>query len=240
MAKMMYLTTCGLVLLVLSACSQPVLKQDIPVTTNPMGARIYANGQLVGATPASVSLERNRDHILTLAKDNYRQEDVVISRKYQKERVYLKAIQSGVSSGLFFKDAAMGMGSSMGSLSSQENSGEAYVLVPPAVKVTLTPLDGTASGQPARQTGNDGLQPQQGNADDASLNKKDMARGLLAIGASAAAAIVKPIEKNREVSSSSSSYVKPDGTKVTEKSSTSVGVSFNPVGLVNVLDTLFK
>jgi len=77
----------GALIIFAAGCSQPVLRQDVPVTTNPLGAKIYANGQLVGTTPMSVSLERNRNHILTLVKDNYRQEDVVIQRSYQKEKL---------------------------------------------------------------------------------------------------------------------------------------------------------
>jgi hypothetical protein len=77
-----------LALLLASGCSKPVLKQDIPVTTNPLGAKILANGQPMGQTPSSVSLERNRDHILTLLKDGYRQEDVVVKRKYQSEKFF--------------------------------------------------------------------------------------------------------------------------------------------------------
>ena len=132
----------GLMVLFAGGCARTVLKQDIPVTTNPMGAMIYTNGQLMGATPGTVSLERNRNHILTLIKENYRQEDVIITKQYQKDRVYLKAIQSGVNSGLFFKNPAMGINSGMDSISAQEETGEAYVLSPPAVKVDLKPLSG--------------------------------------------------------------------------------------------------
>ncbi len=138
----------GLAALMASGCGSRILRQDVPVTTNPMGARIYADGQPVGTTPTTVSLERNRNHILTLTKDNYRQEDVVIERHYQKDRVYLKAIEAGINSGLFFKNAAMGIGSSMNSVSDQEETGEAYILAPPAVTMTLTPLTAPAGPPP--------------------------------------------------------------------------------------------
>lgn len=225
----------------ISACSQPVLRQDVPVTTNPLGAKIYANGQLMGTTPASVALERNRDHILTLILDNYRQENVVISRQYQKEKVYLKAIQSGVNSGLFFKDPRMGIGSSMSSLSTQESTGEAYILVPPAVKVELTPV----AGAPATQATTADKAVKQAPAvalekNEPALDKEEMAKGLVKIGAAAALSQTKPLEKKTEISSSSRSYVQSDGTRVTEKSGASVGLSVNPAGLINVLDTLFK
>jgi hypothetical protein len=224
-------------------CSQAVLRQDIPVSTNPMGAKIFASGQFVGTTPMTVPLERDRNHILTLVKDDYRQEDVVIQRSYQKEKVYLNAISAGVNSGLFFKDPRMGIGSSMSSLSSQEKTGEAYVLVPPFVKITLTPISGAAGNTPGQ------TQALQANAsptgavssDDPATDKTQVAKGLARIGAAAALSSSGVLEKKIETSSSSKSYVKPDGTRVTEKSSTSVGVSVNPAAaLIGVMDVLFK
>ncbi len=241
--KRFFVTACLSMVLFGVGCSQPVLKQDIPITTNPLGARIFANGQPVGTTPTTVSLERNRDHILTLIKDRYRQEDVVITRQYQKERVYLKAIQSGVNSGLFFKDPRMGINSGMGSISTQEETGEAYVLVPPVVKLTLTPISvpaGVASAQSAVSEGSGQVGQSSETTNAQPLDNKEMARGLLKIGAAAALTQMRPLEKKVETSSSSRTSVHPDGTVVREQSSTSVGASINPAGLVDVLDVLFK
>ncbi len=234
-----------LLALMAGGCSAPVLRQDIPVSTNPMGAKIYANGQLLGTTPGTVSLERNRSHILTLVKDNYRQEDVTIVNQYQKEKVYLKAVQSGINSGLFFKNGAMGIQSSMHSLSSQEETGEAFVLSPPAVKVTLTPLAGAAVSGPAAApsgAGADSVSASQpsGTMEASPMDRRELSRELLKIGAGAAASQIAPIEKRVKTSSSSKSYVTPDGTRVQEKSSTSVGVGINPAGLIDVIDSLFK
>ena len=237
----------AIILLALMAggCSTPVLRQDIPVSTNPMGAQIYANGQLVGTTPRTVSLERNRSHILTLVKDNYRQEDVTIVNQYQKERVYLKAVQSGINSGLFFKNSAMGVQSSMHSLSSQEETGEAFVLSPPAVKVTLTPLAGAAASGPAAapsgtEAGGASASHPPVTTETPPMDRGEFSKELFKTGAGAAASQIAPIEKKVKTSSSSKSYVTPDGTRVQEKSSSSVGVGINPAGLVNVIDLLFK
>jgi len=221
-------------------CETPILRQDIPVSTNPMGAKIYADGQLAGQTPGTVSLERTRDHILTLVKENYRQEDVVIRKQYQSDKVLMKAVQSGVNSGLFFKDTRMAVNSGYNSISRQEESGEAYILIPPAVKISLVPLYGPPPGSP----GAGGYPPAAVDSPtppaDTGLTAKDMLKAGIVAGAAAGAAQTKPIEKKWETSSSSKSYTKPDGTMVTEKSSTSVGVSVNPAGLLNALDTLFK
>ena len=235
----------GLAVFLAGGCSSPVLKQDIPVSTNPMGARIYANGQLVGETPSSGAVGRTRSHILTLAKENSRQEDVVVERLYQQDRAYLKAIQTGVHSGLFSKDAARGVGSSMTSLSSQEETGEAYILYPPAVKVTLTPVGGSDRNDPAvppapPSPGAVSADRPAGTGEAPRMDKEDLAREVFKMGAGAALTRVKPIGKKVETSSSSRSYVTPGGAMVTEKSSTSVGVGINPAGLVDVIDTLFK
>jgi len=229
--------------LMAGGCSSPVLKQDIPVSTNPMGARIYADGQLVGETPASVALERNRSHILTLVKENYRQEDVVIERRYQKDKSYLKAIESGIDSGLFFGDAGMGIGAGMMSLSEQEETGEAYVLAPTAVAMTLTPLGmaGRSHSVPSGSTDGAAMERRpSGSREVPGTDDGNLAREVFRSGAGAALTRAKPIEKKVEASSSSRTYIKPDGTRVTEKSSTSVGVGIDPAGLVDVIDTLFK
>lgn len=224
-----------------AGCSQPVLRQDVPVSTDPMGAKIYANGQFVGTTPMSVPLERDRNHILTLVKDSYRQEDVVIRKSYQQEKSHLRAISAGVNSGLFFKDARMGVGSYMSSMDAQEKTGEAYVLVPGAVKIDLTPVSDAAAGvsgaavtRPATPQEVTAASPPESGPDPAV-----MARGIAEIGAAAALSQVRPLEKKKETTSSRSE-VKPDGTVVTKKSTTSVGVGVNPAALIGVIDTLFK
>ncbi|WP_281184917.1 PEGA domain-containing protein [Trichlorobacter lovleyi] len=218
-----------------AGCSMPVLKQDIPVSTNPVGARIYADGQFAGVTPTRVSLERNRSHILTLVKENYRQADVVITNQYQKERVYLKAIQSGINSGLFFKNASMGMGSGMNSISNQEETGEAYILTPPAVSVSLMPL----SGAGAAVTAPAAVTAYPGPDNSAAMDQGEMTKELLKMGAGAALSQTAPIGKESS-STSSRNYVTSDGTRVQEKTTTSVGVKVNPAGLIGVLDTLFQ
>jgi hypothetical protein len=129
----------------------------------------------------------------------------------------------------------------MSSISSQEQTGEAYILVPPTVRINLTPLSGAVGSAP----GPSGPVPSPSaqasdSADEATVNKSEMAKGLARIGAGAALSQMKPLEKKVETSSSSSSYVRPDGTRVTEKSSSSVGVSVNPAAVLNVIDVLFK
>jgi hypothetical protein len=72
------------------------------------------------------------------------------------------------------------------------------------------------------------------------MEQREMAKELLKLGVGAAASQMAPVEKKVETSSSSKDYVTSDGTRVQEKSGTSVGVGINPAGLVDVIDTLIK
>ncbi len=237
------LTAMGCIVFWSYGCSSPILKQDIPVSTNPMGAKIFANGQLVGQTPTTISLDRNREHILTLVKNDYRQEDVIIKRQYQQDKVLMRSVQSGVDAGLFFKDARMGVQRSAMSMYNQEHTGEAYVLVPVAVTVDLTPLDvsraGANTGAVKAQKRSPASQPPV-TIESAPIDRREVSKELLKTGITAATAQSNPLEKKWETSSSSRSYTKPDGTRVQEKSSTKAGVGIDPAGLVDVINVLFK
>ncbi len=127
----------------MAGCQAQVYTQAIPVSSVPMGADLYVDGKMAGRTPTSVELERNRDHILTFKKEEYRQKDVIIKRKYQQEQVTMNAMSQGIHDANFFKDDSMGIMSGVNSIQQQEQSGEAYVLTPSAVSVTLVPQAGT-------------------------------------------------------------------------------------------------
>lgn len=130
--------------LMFAGCQAEVFKQNIPVSTNPLGAQILVDGKPAGQTPANVELTRNSDHIVTLTKQGYRQEDVTIKRQYQADSTMLNAVNQGVQDGKFFDDAFMGVNSGVGAIEDQKSSGEAYVLTPSTVKVQLTPVGGIA------------------------------------------------------------------------------------------------
>ncbi|CAG35419.1 PEGA domain-containing protein [Desulfotalea psychrophila] len=131
--------------LLLSACQPVVYRQMVPVTTNPMGADVLVDGIASGKTPTSLDLARNQDHILTLTKSGYRQEDVTVKRVYHAEQSVLGAVSRGLSDGKFFDDANMGIQSGISSLETQKTTGEAYTLSPTAVVVTLMPVGGVVS-----------------------------------------------------------------------------------------------
>lgn len=55
------------------------LTQKVPVSTDPSGATVHLDGALVcPATPCSVEMSTDQDHLLTILKDGYRQKDIPV------------------------------------------------------------------------------------------------------------------------------------------------------------------
>ncbi|WP_316896782.1 PEGA domain-containing protein [Pseudodesulfovibrio indicus] len=126
--------------LALSACSAAT--QNIPVSSNPDGAMVLADGQQVGTTPCNVTLEKTQPHILTVKKDGYKQVDVQINRKYDTAGVTRSAAQSGMWQSSNGANTEGAVANALMSVGAQEESGDAYVLSPASVVVTLRPLGG--------------------------------------------------------------------------------------------------
>jgi len=139
------------IVLLCSSCAPMIAVQRIPVSTNPSGAMVSVEGNPSCTTPCSVEFARNQDHILTLQKPGYRQQDVTIKRQYQTQKVLLNAINSGYNTGTFFNDPAMGINSAVQSLNRQQATGEAYILVPSTVTVALVPTGGFPRRSTARE-----------------------------------------------------------------------------------------
>lgn len=128
-----------------AGCTPAIKMQSIPVSTNPMGATVYADGKVSCTAPCTVDLPRNADHILTIKKDQFRQQDVIIKRVYQQEKVMMRAVSQGMQSssmsvGSGGDKTAWGVMQGVNSMDSQEQTGDAYVLSPSAVSVRLVPL----------------------------------------------------------------------------------------------------
>lgn len=123
-------------LVLAGGCGVP--KQKIPVSTDPLGATVYADGRKTcSSTPCSVSLDRGSDHLLTIVKEGYVQEEVVIRRRFKPDRAIRDGIISGIIKGGDPKDVAS---ETAREVDEQERSGEAYELAPPIVTIRLTPL----------------------------------------------------------------------------------------------------
>ncbi|WP_419785377.1 PEGA domain-containing protein [Pseudodesulfovibrio sp.] len=118
----------------LSACGVP--KQKIPVSTNPLGATVWADGRNICTTPCAVRLDRQGDHLLTIAKEGYEQVDLTITRRFKPDRAVRDGLIGGILKGGDPKDLGQEVAREV---DEQERSGEAYELMPPVVSITLQP-----------------------------------------------------------------------------------------------------
>jgi hypothetical protein len=237
---------------VLSACSAAT--QNIPVSSNPDGAQVLADGQAVGTTPCNVPLEKTQPHILTVKKDGYRQVDVQITRKYDTAGVTRDAAQSGLWQSSNGADAEGAVANALMSVGAEEESGDAYVLSPASVVIKLQPVNAPAS-QSVAQAGeagddapvvisSDQLDPadrkrlegqgQVSTTEPSTLGNavaEDPAKEAEAVLEGAAVAAPTVGTEKEWGSSHSSTKHEGDGsyTKTTTSTSASVGVHVNPV-----------
>ncbi len=64
-----------------SACSFSTKPQKVPVTSNPVGAKINVDGQDAGTTPLTLSLKREKDHRIRIEKPGYNPVDILLVSK---------------------------------------------------------------------------------------------------------------------------------------------------------------
>lgn len=127
----LFITVC---MLTLFACGPA--KQKIPVSTNPIGATIYADGKKICTSPCSVKFDKQSDHLITIVKDGYEQVDLEVTRQFMPD----EAIREGVITGILKGGDPKEVGTEVAKeVDEQEKSGEAYELVPSIVTITLTP-----------------------------------------------------------------------------------------------------
>ncbi|MDD3313672.1 PEGA domain-containing protein [Pseudodesulfovibrio sp.] len=242
--------------LLLGACGAAT--QNIPVSSNPDGADVLADGQPVGTTPCNVTLEKTQPHILTLKKDGYRQVDVQITRKYDTATVARNATNAGMWSSSNGANTDGAVANALMNVSADEQSGNAYVLSPASVVVTLRPVNQVAQaagGQGQIVISPDQLDPADRarfeNAEKADVQTtepatlgdavRDDPAGALEDAAKAAAVAAPTVGTKKEWKSSKSSESLGNGSysKTTTSTKASVGVSVNPVEAgLGVLDLL--
>lgn len=118
----------------LVGCGVP--KQKIPVSTDPIGAAIYVDGKKTCTSPCSVSVDKQSDHLLTIVKDGYEQEEIILQRQFKPD----KALRDGVISGILKGGDPKGVAKETAKeVDEQERSGEAYVIKPSIVTIKLKP-----------------------------------------------------------------------------------------------------
>jgi hypothetical protein len=228
--------------------------QKIPVSTNPGGAKVYADGAPVCNAPCVVELSRDQDHILTFRLDGYRQTDVPVKRQYQTMQVLRNSAASGINAaGMMNGSPQSGAANALMNMAYQEESGEAYVLTPTTVTVDLAPMSGTATAKNAQKgskaqqavvkgTGAPVMGEDLQKQDSSTVAKEVLATGA-AVGAAATPSVTAKTGSSHEHTSES---VSPSGTytKKTTSTSTSVKASVNPagaaLGAIELLDSLTK
>lgn len=97
------LTIC--VLLIGQNCSLLIrsTKQDVPVTSNPVGAKIIVDGKDAGQTPLMLALKRSKSHTVRIEMAGYQPTELRVTRKITA-RLALEAIAVPVAAfgtGLF-------------------------------------------------------------------------------------------------------------------------------------------
>lgn len=234
----------------LAACSAAT--QNIPVSSNPDGATVYADGKAICTTPCNVTLEKTQPHILTVKKDGYKQVDVQIMRKYDTASVTRGATQSAMRTSSMGTSTQGAVANALLNVSAEEKSGDAYVLSPSSVVIKLQPVRSVAQtdgDQAPIVITRDQLDPADREktiqtTEPATLGgavSDDPAKALEGVVQGAAVA-VPTVGTKKEVKSSHTSESRSGGSykKTTTSTKASVGVSVNPVeaglGVIKLLE----
>lgn len=123
-------------------CCGCVATQNVPVSTDPSGAVVYLDGkQMCAATPCSVAIPKNQDHLLTLIKPGYHQRDVPVRRVFDTANV----LREGAAKSARAVAGGSGVGDALAGAAAdadkRERDGSAYVLKPNMVALRLVPAD---------------------------------------------------------------------------------------------------
>ena len=133
--------TCRLVSLVLvffltSGCASIIkgTTQAIPINSDPSGADILVDGNLVGTTPTDVEMKRKRDHLVVIEKKDYHPKSIPVIKDV-----------GGAVWGNILAGGLIGWGVDAA-------TGAQYNLTPKTIYVKLEPI---GEGGPATDSGQD-------------------------------------------------------------------------------------
>jgi len=111
-----------------------VAMQSVAISSIPLGAEVYADGQKVGTTPTAVILEKNRDHQITVAKEGFSPQNITVTRKRDPGQTLAKAFASTFDyEGKFNNPVA----AAEFAYRAEEQTGECSVLEPAIISVQL-------------------------------------------------------------------------------------------------------
>jgi len=134
-------------------------RQEIPITSNPQGAKIIVDGEEMGYAPLNLKLKRKKNHIMRIEKEGFNPLEIRISRgtatSYADTSFVMNAFWGFVGSiggaialsgGRFSKmgdSALLGLVIGwVGSTGIDYLSGADYTLSPKNLNVTLTKMEG--------------------------------------------------------------------------------------------------
>jgi hypothetical protein len=62
--------------------------QEVKVQSSPSGAGVYSNGAVLGKTPTTLTLERNKEHMLELRMSGYQPTQIWINREFNTTSLF--------------------------------------------------------------------------------------------------------------------------------------------------------
>jgi hypothetical protein len=118
-----------------TACSPPIIveTQTVPVFSEPQGAEVAVNGVVVGTTPLSVPLEKNKNHMITVTKAGFKPEAIPVQRKLNPEHLAINSLLRTYS--ITTKDLLY---APLEEARENEETGKSYQLIPQVISISLT------------------------------------------------------------------------------------------------------
>lgn len=128
-----------LVILCLFSCQQQqsAALQKIPVSSYPIGAKVYVDGKEMGITPMQIHLTRNEHHLVTIIKEGFEPCQAQIIKKSLSAALMAKALKRGYDTANFYRSPEMGIRVAQDYLQEEELRGNAFELVPQSLCVHL-------------------------------------------------------------------------------------------------------
>lgn len=128
------------VLVLLVGCGPKVMTQAVTVSSQPEGAQVLVDGKAACRTPCVVELARTKDHAISLRHPGYAPREVIVERQYRTREVLRRSADEATKAAKR-GDVSNIWSAGMDKAEAMEQSGEAYVLEPDKINVTLQPMD---------------------------------------------------------------------------------------------------
>ncbi len=152
-----------------------VATQNIPVSSDPLGAVVYLDGkQACQATPCNIAVTKDQDHLLTIVKPGYHQRDVALRRVFDTTGVLKDEIRKGVRKAATGGDASDVLSGAAQNVDKKEQDGSAYVIRPDMVVARLTPADQPRPEDRANTTDDPFADPKTQDQDPAKARNKEL------------------------------------------------------------------